>query len=189
MPAASLHLCIDMQRMFAERTSWASEGVAKALPGCLAIAGIMPERTTFLRFIPPASPRAAPRMWAAYFERWRDLPLDRLPAELLDLVAPLRELVPPAAVFDKMTFSGFGSPPFVEHLQRQRTEAILVTGVDSDICVLATLLDAIDAGYRCILVEDAIAGPDEPAHRAVVDHIARRLEDFVEIVQIADLVH
>jgi nicotinamidase-related amidase len=33
--------------------------------------------------------------------------------------------------------------------------ALTVTGSETDVCVLATVLDAVDLGYRVIVVRDA----------------------------------
>ena len=37
-----------------------------------------------------------------------------------------------------------------EHLRQREAEALIVSGSETDVCVLATVLDAVDIGYRII---------------------------------------
>ena len=36
----------------------------------------------------------------------------------------------------------------IEHLRQRETDALIVSGSETDVCVLATVLDAVDIGYR-----------------------------------------
>jgi PhnB protein len=38
---------------------------------------------------------------------------------------------------------------------RRRSDTLILTGAETDVCVLSTALGAIDHGYRVIIVEDA----------------------------------
>jgi nicotinamidase-related amidase len=78
---------------------------------------------------------------------------------------PLAALVPPAAVLDKPVYSAFGDHRLQELLARRRADTLILSGTETDVCVLATALGAIDHGYRVIIAEDAICsssdnGPD-----------------------------
>ena len=53
----TVHLCIDMQNVFAETTPWHTPWMARVLPAIEEIAGRHPGQTVFTRFIPPAKPR------------------------------------------------------------------------------------------------------------------------------------
>lgn len=44
----------------------------------------------------------------------------------------------------------------------------MITGVVTWACVLLTALDAADKGYKCVLVEDAVAAVDEEMHNAAL---------------------
>ena len=46
----ALHICVDMQRMFAESTEWKMPWLPRVLPNVVAIASAYPERTIFTRF-------------------------------------------------------------------------------------------------------------------------------------------
>ncbi len=47
------HLCVDMQRMFAEDTPWHVDWMSGVLPQVEEVAGRFREKTIFTRFIPP----------------------------------------------------------------------------------------------------------------------------------------
>ena len=54
------------------------------------------------------------------------------------------------------SISAFAEPRLIEHLRQREADALIVSGSETDVCVLATVLDAVDIGYRVIVVCDAI---------------------------------
>jgi nicotinamidase-related amidase len=48
-----IHLCIDMQRMFAEDTPWHVPWMRQVSPQVQEIAERHPQQTIFTRFVPP----------------------------------------------------------------------------------------------------------------------------------------
>jgi nicotinamidase-related amidase len=58
---------------------------------------------------------------------------------------------------------------------------VVVTGSETDICVLSTVMDAVDLGYRVIVVEDAICSSSDEGHERLVAHCHERLDQQVEI--------
>ena len=84
--ARTIHLCVDMQNIFAEDTPWHTPWMKRVLPKIVALAGHRPDRTIFTRFITPADPAEMPGAWRRYFERWRELTSSRIDPRLLDLV-------------------------------------------------------------------------------------------------------
>ncbi len=84
-----------MQTVFAERTDWHVPWLERVVPHVLRIARAKAEATIFTRFVPPDSPEDVPGTWRRYFERWRNLTKERIDPELISLLPPFRELVPP----------------------------------------------------------------------------------------------
>src|SRR5678815_5015619 len=103
----TVHLCIDMQRIFAPNGPWATPWMERVLPVVAEIAGRFPERTVFTRFITPPRPEDMPGMWQKYYRRWRETTREELDLDLLELMPPLARLVPPATVIDKSRYSAF----------------------------------------------------------------------------------
>jgi nicotinamidase-related amidase len=178
----TLHVVIDMQRLFAEETAWHTPAIAQILPNVLALCRARPSETVFARFVVPQSAESAEGRWKNYYRRWSSVTLDELDAAMLDLVAPLAAIAGPGSVVDKETYSVFGSPGFAERLQATGIDTLIVSGVETDVCVYASVLDAVDAGYRVILAEDALASGDMKAHAAVVENLAPRLSEQIEIL-------
>jgi nicotinamidase-related amidase len=70
--ANAVHLCVDMQRLFAEDTAWRTPWMARVLPVVVRLCERKAERTCFTRFIPARSPREGEGAWTgksktAYF--------------------------------------------------------------------------------------------------------------------------
>ena len=91
-------------------------------------------------------------------------------AALLELLPPLSSLSPPATVIDKTKFSGFAGPQLLlSHLQARGADGLVITGSETDVCVLGTVLGAVDVGYRVIIVRDAICSSSDQGHDALME--------------------
>jgi Isochorismatase family len=112
------------------------------------IAQRYPSRTVFTRFIPPRRPEQMPGSWRRYYEHCRDLALKRIDPQLIELVPVLAVPAPPAEVIDKQVYSPFFGPQLADLLGRRQTDSLIITGAETDACVLAAVLDAVDLGYR-----------------------------------------
>jgi hypothetical protein len=56
----------------------------------------------------------------------------------------------------------------IEHLRQREADALIVSGSETDVCVLATVLDAVDIGYRVIVVRDAVCSSSDEGHDMLV---------------------
>jgi nicotinamidase-related amidase len=95
--------------------------------------------------------------------------------------------VPPAEVIDKATFSAFASPDFVALLSRRDVETLVLSGVETDVCVLATALDAVDRGLHVMLATDGLTSWSEAGHRAALEAIYPRFDQQVDIATVATI--
>jgi nicotinamidase-related amidase len=163
-----LHLCLDMQNLFTPGAPWATPWMAHVLPVVSEIAGRFPQRTIFTRFIPPEKPENAFGKWRAYYEKWREVTLDKVDPALLELVPPLARFVPPATVVNKTRYSAFFGTKLHQLLVERRCRGLIMTGSETDVCVLATVLDAVDLGYRVILVKDGVCSSSDVGHNALL---------------------
>ena len=62
----------------------------------------------------------------------------------------LSVLCPPATVTDKTRYSAFAGGGLFPHLHQREVGTLIVSGSETDVCVLATVLDAVDIGYRVV---------------------------------------
>ena len=152
----------------------------RVLPVVAAIAERFPERTVFTRFITPMRPNDMPGMWRIYYQKWRETTRERLDPGLLELLPLLAKLVPPATVIDKTRYSGFTEPQLIAHLRERSTDVLIVTGSETDVCVLATVLGAVDHGYRVIVVRDGVCSSSDEGHDALLELFETRYNVQIE---------
>lgn len=183
----TVHLCIDMQNMFAEATPWHTPWMARVLPVVEEIAGRHPERTVFTRFIPPERAEEMPGSWQRYFHRWAELTRAAIDPDLLDLVPTLARLAPPATVIDKHVYSPFVERGLLRLLRERRAEALVITGAETDVCVLAAVLGAVDFGYRVILATDALCSSSDATHDALLTLYRERFAQQIEAADTATI--
>jgi len=177
----SVHLCIDMQRLFAPSGPWPTPWMERVLPAITDIAEHHAAQTVFTRFVPPEKPEDMPGRWRDYYRRWREVTGERLDRDLLELMPPLAALVPPAAVVDKPVYSAFQGSALKSHLRQRRADTLVVTGGETDVCVLATVLDGVDAGFRVVLVTDALCSSSDAGHEALMTLFGERFSLQVEL--------
>ncbi|HEY0183035.1 MAG TPA: isochorismatase family cysteine hydrolase [Rhodopila sp.] len=178
--ASCVHLCCDVQRMFLEDTPWHTSWMSRILPQIRRIAEAHPANTIFTRFIPAARPGEGNGMWKRYWQRWSCMTIEHLGYKMIDLVPELAALVPPAEVVDKQTYSPWIDTDLHSRLQARGVDSIIVTGSESDVCVLATVLGAIDHGYRVLVPIDAICSSADETHDASLQLYSGRYGEQVE---------
>ncbi len=178
----ALHLCVDMQRLFAEDTEWKTPWMERVMPVVERIVEAHAGETIFTRFMPARHSGEGSGTWRRYYERWGSMTLDALGDEMADLVPGLARFVPPGTLFDKDVYSPWVDPAFDEMLRARGADTVIVTGGETDVCVLGTVLGAVDRGYRVILVTDALCSSSDNAHDAQVEVYRSRYGQQVETV-------
>ncbi|HKI56467.1 MAG TPA: isochorismatase family protein [Trueperaceae bacterium] len=167
-----LLVAIDVQRLYQAFEPWALPDAARVAATIARIHDATGCPLLCTRTVMPAAAGIHDGPWAAYQRRWRELAakLEGDPA-LLD---PLPDVQARChATFDKHTYSAFGAPAFRAHVEVAAPDPLVIAGVETDICVLATVFGAIDRNLPVWLVTDALAGPDPAAARGVLAMLAR----------------
>lgn len=178
----AVHLCIDMQNIFAPGGLWQTPWMEKVLPTIASIVSRHRDRTIFTRFITPQTPEDRPGQWQAYFRHWRQATRDHLPPSALDLVPALARYVPPARVVDKPAYSAFSNPQLSDLLVEKSISSVVITGAETDVCVLSTVLSAVDLGFRVVIVEDALCSSSDIGHDALMTMYRTRFHGQVDLV-------
>jgi nicotinamidase-related amidase len=119
------------------------------------------------------------RLLPAIFEKERVLKNSLLlmkAAELLDVpvvlttqyrkglgetVPEVRAAAPGVEPMDKLSFGCFGDDAFQARLSSLGRPQLLVTGIESHICVTQTVLGAVEAGYQVHVAGDAVSSRSE----------------------------
>ena len=180
--ASCAHLCVDMQRMFAEHTDWRTPWMPRVLPKVQQIVEAHPHQTLFTRFIPARTPGEGEGTWKRYYERWASMTIDQLGAEAIELVPELARFVPPAETLDKQVYSPWVETDLHERLRARGVDTLVVTGGETDVCVLGTVLGAVDRGYRIVIVTDGLCSSSDEAHDAMLTLYHARYGQQVETV-------
>ena len=178
----AVHLCIDMQNIFAPGGVWATPWMERVLPTIAAIVSRHQARTIFTRFITPEHPEDRPGQWQRYFHRWQQATRKHLPPSALELVPALGRFVPPALVIDKPAYSAFSNPALAGLLIDKTIGTVVITGAETDVCVLSTVLSAVDLGFRVVIVEDALCSSSDIGHDALMTMYRTRFHSQVDLV-------
>lgn len=145
-----------MQLVFASGAPWATPGFEQLERPVTRLVEAFGDRVAFTRFVLPSKPRGS---WATYYQTWAEVTQPE--------AAPLFELAHPWAALahstvDMPTFSKWG--PQLKRAVGAGAEMVLC-GVATDCCLLATALAASDDGVHVRVVSDAAAGATPEAHR------------------------
>src|SRR3977135_3527957 len=178
----AVHLSIDMQNIFARGGIWGTPWMERVLPAIVAIAELNPPRTVFTRFVTPLHAEDRPGRWQRYFPKWECATRPRLSSSQLEIVSPLSRLIPPASVIDKPAYSAFAESILAVFLRDKSVDTLIITGSETDVCVLATVLDAVDLGYRTIVVEDALCSSFDEGHDALMTLYRNRFSEQIELM-------
>lgn len=180
VPETAVHLCVDMQRMFVEDTPWRTPWAGRVLPVIEEICARKAHRTVFTRFIPAERPGQGEGAWRAYWERWASMTLEALGAEMAYVALPLQRFAPPGLIFDKAGYSPWRDGRLHAALQGADVDTLVITGAETDVCVLATVLGGVDFGYRLVVVTDALCSSADDTHDKLIDLYNGRYGQQVE---------
>jgi nicotinamidase-related amidase len=183
-----IHLCVDMQRMFTEETDWHMPWARHVMPRIADLVKANTERTIFTQFIPPQNPEVCSGSWRDYYRRWPSMTLDKLSPGMADIDPALSGFVPPARLFKKKSvYSPWQTGELHTILQGQNIRTLIISGGETDVCVLASVLGAIDLGYHIILARDALCSSSDAAHDAALDLYHRRYSVQVHPMDTKDI--
>jgi nicotinamidase-related amidase len=184
---SAVNLCVDMQRMFAEPTEWFTPWMDRVVPAIVSLIELRAEHSVFTRFIPVGQPEEGNGTWRRYYQRWSSMTRTKLPDDMLDLVAALAHFAPPAAVIDKSTYSPWLSTQLHPFLRTRHVDSLVISGGETEVCVLATVLGALDLGYRIVIATDALCSSADTTHDAVIKLYENRYGMQVETATVEEI--
>ena len=92
-----------------------------------------------------------------------------------------------AEIIDKPAYSAFHESLLASFLSEKGIGTLVVTGAETDVCVLATVLDAVDLGFRVVIVEDALCSSSDAGHDALMTLYRTRYSEQIELIKAAQL--
>jgi nicotinamidase-related amidase len=180
IPPTALHIVVDMQELFRSHPEWGTQALTGIVPPIRRLLQAKPENAYFSRFIPARRADQAEGMWQRYYHRWHSVTLDQLDPAQIDVI---HELKPWARrVGDKPGYSALASPDIRAAAVGARD--VILTGVETDVCVLATAIEAMEAGLRVILAGDALTSSSLSCHAKALDILHDRFDEQIEVATV-----
>lgn len=113
--------------------------------------------------------------------------IDTIGPEMVDLLPSLAVYCPSAVVIDKHIYSPWFEGRLRALLMERNIDTLVITGGETDVCVLATVLGGINFGYRVVLVTDALCSSSDATHEALLTVYSQRFAQQVETVDMETL--
>lgn len=100
----------------------------------------------------------------------------------IDLHPALEQFSNADNTFEKLTYSAFKVPAFVDYLKRHNITELDICGINIDGCVLSTAYEAFDLGYKMKIIENlsSVASERQDYEDSAKTIIARNLKRKVQ---------
>jgi nicotinamidase-related amidase len=152
---------VDMQKLFLteKKSPWMNKKLLSIIPNIeKLIKTIGMQNTIFTRFTPPKNWQDEQDSWQTYYRINQKITSSILGTEALDIIDNFIPYISKSSVASrKKSASIFMAGNFHSKIKKQSTQILIFTGVETDYCVLSSVLDAIHLGYYVIIVMDACA--------------------------------
>ena len=87
--------------------------------------------------------------------------LEQLPDKLGNTHPLIAEVLNGLSPIAKSSFSALGNDKFVEQIERNCRKQIILSGIETHICVYQTAIDFIDKGYEVFVAADTVSSRSE----------------------------
>lgn len=167
--SADLLLVIDMQNTYTKEGPWTCPNIDRAAERIITLikSGWFGQ-IIFTRFDSPQTPVGN---WKLYNQINREINGNIHMNELISVLKPYTDTYP---LYSKSTYSSITVPEIQTAIQDciDRGGSLVLTGVVSECCVLATAFHAIDMGCPVVYIKDACAGSSDEMEKAVINVLA-----------------
>ena len=176
-----------MQQIFLEPGPWYAEAGLAILPKIEQLVHARNLPTVFTRFITPSTATEAIGSWQTYYEFWHQVTKEEAGEEWLALHPALQKFAKSSNTYDKTTYDAFASGSFRSSIEKANPSALIFSGIETDVCVLGTVLTAVDLGMRTIIAKDAVTSSDLNSHNTCFEFIFPRYSQQIEIATVAEI--
>lgn len=183
----TVFVCVDMQRLFLEPGPWYCPAGLDVLPVAARLAKAAASHCVFTRFITVHDASEAHGQWRRYYQHWDAVTRSVIGDAAMDIHADLAAYATPARTFDKPGHDSFSSVEFSARIADEQPAAMVLFGIETDVCVLATAMSAVDRGMRVVIVTDAVASSDTASHDACLRLIYPRFDQQIELASCQDV--
>lgn len=102
------------------------------------------------------------------FAKIIDLPIvltEQYPKGLGSTIKQIKDKIPEIVPIEKTVFNCFAAEGFKEKLETNNISTIIITGIESHVCVSQTALDALDHNMQVCVISDATSSRTLENHR------------------------
>jgi nicotinamidase-related amidase len=182
---------IDMQKLFLtnKKSPWIDKKLLSIIPNIDKLIKILGEQNViFTRFMPPKNWQDEHDSWQVYYKMNQKITTRILGASALDIIEDFLPYIPNASVASrKKSASTFMAGNFHSKIKKQSVQILIFTGIETDYCVLSSVLDAIHLGYYVIVVMDACASSKKQGQKHA-QGIFERFPEQLWIISTDDLI-
>ena len=82
---------------------------------------------------------------------------EQYPKGLGRTIPEVRRLIPSIQPIEKVEFNCWGSEEFKASLGKLEAKTLIITGIESHICVTQTAIDGLSNGYKVYVISDAVS--------------------------------
>ncbi len=93
---------------------------------------------------------------------------EQYPNGLGQTVGDLKKILNEEIKFDKRSFSCFGESKLENHILSSNKRILIVSGLETHVCVLQTVLDSIELGLIPVVVIDCISSRNSLDHKTAI---------------------
>jgi isochorismate hydrolase len=86
----------------------------------------------------------------------RTIITEQVPSKLGETCGEISSLCSDSPKFSKKTFSAFGESSFASWVEQEKIEHLIITGIETPICVYLSAVDAIKKGMEVTVLTDCI---------------------------------
>lgn len=90
---------------------------------------------------------------------------EQYPKGLGATLDPITKALDQPEIIEKLSFSCCGEPDFISALEKLGKPNVIVCGIEAHVCVLQTVIDLVEKGYKPVVLADCISSrnPDDKA--------------------------
>ena len=69
----------------------------------------------------------------------------------------------------------------IDLLREREVDTLVMTGAETDVCVASAVLDAVDYGFRIVLVKDGCCSSSDATHDGLLELYGSRFSSQIEV--------
>lgn len=86
-------------------------------------------------------------------------------------IPPVHEALGSYSIIEKISFSCCDEPSFMKSFSQLKRKWVIITGIESHVCILQTVIDLLENDYNPVLVEDCVSSRGENDKRIAVERM------------------